>query len=140
MRFHYMRRLEDRITPNLSDPLLWGSYSSPITTKNIKHVNNKYAKFSYFGYTFSILFLFLFCSVITISQFCFLNNVSKKELSDNLFFALCITPMILYVVIIIATIFIYLYSSIQAKKIDQYAMQKALKNKKDRLGLKQKDE
>ena len=46
LRFHYMRKLEDELTKDDKNFVMWMSFSSPVTTRNIKHLKNKYKAFN----------------------------------------------------------------------------------------------
>ena len=125
LRYHYMQYLEDEISNYVKNGknnfLHWVSFSAVINTRNIKHVTNShFTVISYICYSGAAILGVLFCAAII-----FFENYNLK----NKF------PFLWYIPIgvMICVIFIFVYVSINAKKMFKISMEIGLKKRNERL-------
>lgn len=129
LRYHYIQDLEDRLYALISceedkrELVHWMSFSSPILTRNPKHLNSKYSRLNFFCYTLSIVSAIIFCIFIMYYQYkwtdteSFLNRV------------ICIFPAIF----MLMSIFLFFYICIKAKDMYCYALTNSIMKRKKRM-------
>ena len=71
LRFHYIRYIEDSLAKlipysNEENFIHWKSFSSPVMTRDITHLNSKYSVMYFMNYIASILFIIMFSCLIII--------------------------------------------------------------------------
>lgn len=132
LRYHYMRDLEDRLykmIPRQSEEKLfthWMSFSSIITTRNPLHLRTSlYTIFHYSCYTVATLCALVFCVMMILFQYKFIQNYSVLD------------KIVLYSVLcyIIFTLVIFCWMTIKAKKMYTLSAQKATEKRNLRLLL-----
>ena len=119
LRFHYMRDLEDRLSflvnkkCDIDQFQHWMGFSSPLLTKNIKHLNVPYSKRIYYTYALPTIFSIIFCvGVIICILFQIKNNFNFLDKIAFLFF----------IVMFCFCIYMFIYGSSKAK--DMYIKSK----------------
>ena len=137
LRFHYMRKLEDELTKDDKNFVMWMSFSSPVTTRNIKHLKNRYSIINYFNYSVATFCAIFFSLTMIAVQYLNLINMDGKS---NTLFTYIGTFLFCSTVVYMALAFvIYIFSSTKAKKMSEISLKKALINKQNRLSEKDKE-
>lgn len=130
LRFHYMRNLEDRLSLlvhekcDISQFQHWMSFSSPLLTKNIKHLNVPYSKRIYFTYAISTLFSILFCVGVIISIYLQIKN--QLNCLDKI-------SILIFIIMFCYCIFMFVYGSSKAKDMYTKASIYSYKEREKRL-------
>lgn len=131
IRFHYIRHLEDCIAKlhglpkvNDSDAMIhWMSFASPITTHNLRHVRNKYARLHYITFTVSLTCIILFCLLVVTLLY---RSIEIKSLLDiAVFYSL--------VAFLLFTVGAYFYCTSNAAEMYSIAKSVAAEDRKKRL-------
>lgn len=135
LRYHYIRHLEDRLSVLISQKgkeskfMHWMSFSSPVTTRNLRHVKSKYSRASYFFYTMTVVFIICFCIYITVMQYINLGEHNKTDI------LLVVIPGVFIVVPLI----VYMVVTSNPEKMYQFAMKESMKKRKERINRKKVD-
>lgn len=130
LRYHYMRDLEDKLfkMPTVNNHkrgiIHWNSFASAITTRNPKHLYNKYTVMNYLCYSLATVCPIMFCICITVFQY---KLIEKKSYFDKL-------EIVFLFVFMISAIIIYFISSLRAPVIYEEAMKVSLKKRRERVG------
>ena len=116
MRFHYIRYLESELTMNEANGIIhWMSYSSIINTKNVKNIfKTKYSLISYICYSLTLFLALFFCAYMLYAE------AKIFELNNKFYFAF---PFVLLSI----PIFVFIYVSLNSKKIAKLAYSLAYK-------------
>ena len=128
LRYHYMRDLEDKLfkMPTVNNHkrgiIHWNSFASAITTRNPKHLYNKYTVMNYLCYSLATVCPIMFCICITVFQY---KLIEKKSYFDKL-------EIVFLFVFMISAIIIYFISSLRAPVIYEEAMKVSLKKRRER--------
>ena len=129
IRFHYMRNLEDQLYMlihgnNRETGLLhWMSFSSSITTRNIKHLTSIPAWIHYLCYALATVCAILFCVITTFFQYI---NLDTPSLLDNIAFVALSTFSALVSIA-------FFYASVNSKKIYLLAVRISRERRNGRL-------
>ena len=129
LRYHYIQDLEDRLSILVSpgtdkkELVHWMSFSSPVTTRNPKHLNSEYSMIHFSCYALATISSIIFSVFITYYQYKRLDAPSRLNEIALIF------PAIFMVV----SSFIFFYICINAKDMYQYAMANSILKKRDRM-------
>ena len=130
LRYHYIRDLEDKLTQLLpaeseTNVIHWMSFSSPVLTNNIKHLDSKYSKAHYIVYLLSVGLTITVCTGITL----FLSSLLEELLFwDYIIFAI-------FFLIAILTLLCFIIICIDAERMYHFALEKSQKKRAERLNL-----
>lgn len=129
LRYHYIQDLEDRLDTlvpcgmDRAELVHWMSFSSPVVTRNPKHLNSKYSKIHFFCYAMATVSSILFCLFIIF----FLYKQIEKPSN------LAKVAIVLSVVFMAASIIIFFYSCIKAKDMYKFALNTSVERKQKRI-------
>lgn len=130
LRYHYMRNLEDRLynlRSSRSDEksfVHWMSFSSPITTRNLLHINTSvYTIVHYVCYLVATFGAIAFCIIMTILQY---TIIPKHSFLDNVLLYILFGSMFL-----ILGVFVWI--SIKSEKMYTLSAIKAVEKRNLRL-------
>lgn len=128
LRYYYIQSLEERLAITNQESyenqiVHWMSFSSPITTRNYKHLDSKYAKVHYGNYSIATMSAIVFCASLLIIQF-----FRMKEYN---FFV--ILASILAIICIFFAGYAYFYASNNAKDMYNYAAKKSMTRKVNKM-------
>lgn len=132
LRYYYIQDLEDRLhelipasvdDTNRGDFLHWNAYIAPIITQNIKHITSSHTALYFVCYVAATCFAILFSMGMVLSLF--------LEIEHRQWFDYGI--MIVTIIVMILTFFLFLRTSSKAKKVAQFAWEMAHENQKIRL-------
>lgn len=132
LRFQYIRVLEDHLAKKTpySAFLHWTSFNSPITTRNLWHIGSPITFFHFFCYNIATFSAILFCIILTVAQYSLI-----PEKNGLVIFFLCFELILVFTISIL-----FFVTCLNAEKIANYAMKRAVENRKARLnGLKKDD-
>ena len=136
LRFHYIRDLEDRLSTLLGDNntyeslIHWMSFSSPITTRNIKNVKSIYTLIHYLNYALVANLAIIFCGIMTVYNYTSLGE--EKTLLHS-------AAIRIFVTILIFGLSSFIFFSMNAKKMFLWCKSIAAENKRDRINKSQDD-
>lgn len=130
LRYHYLRNIEDKLFLLISDCsdaeqrlIHWMSFSSPIITRNPRHINRQYTWMHYLCYTIATICAIVFCVIITVIQYLSLGQYSVY---DKL-------GMGLLVVFFSFSMMVFFYSTYKAEAIYSFAQRVSSKKREKRL-------
>lgn len=129
LRYYYIQDLEDRLSCLVSpgtdkgELVHWMSFSSPVTTRNPKHLNSKYSIIHFTCYAFATASAIIFSVLITFYQYKRLDTPSR--LNE--------VALVLPAIFMVMSFFVFLYICIKAKDMYHYAMKNSILKKKDRI-------
>lgn len=126
LRYHYIQELEDELSKlNIdscddSEVLHWMSYSSPIITRNPKHLKSLYSVIHFFCYCGATVFAIIFSLFMTLFQYVRINHHIWIDKAG-------IVSVFIFTIILIISLLLSLFN---AQKMHAYAM-KHSKTKKE---------
>lgn len=132
LRFHYMRKLEDRIsrlapTEVQMEPFVnWMSFSAPVLTRNPKHIKSLFTRIHYYSYTGAALcaigFGIAMCSVL-------FSQIEKHTVVDIGF-------AVLFLAVMGISGMVYVIACVKAEDMYKYAMKISLEKRHIRMAMK----
>jgi len=131
LRYHYIQELEDRLhglIPDTSDNrkqgsfLHWNAFLGPIITRNFIHIKSGYTFLVHCCYTITVGGVILFSVAMLTSIYLVIEG---KTLFDAIILAL-------FYVLMVLSIFIFLWTASRAKEMTQFAWDMALRNREKR--------
>ncbi len=129
IRYHYIQNLEDRLFAfNIQikkkySLVHWVSFSSPIMTRNPKHINNIYTFMHYFCYSLGTLCPILFCIFLTGYQY---SQLTEYSFIDK------VGTYILFI-FMFCSIIIFFVSSIKAKRMYNISLEQSIIKRNSRI-------
>ena len=130
LRHHYIRDIEDRLTmlipvgENEKEFIHWTSFSSPITTRNFKHLKSAYSKGHYIFYSIFIAAFTLVCASTVFMQY--REIYEEYKLISNILISISVFIMLISIVSFI----IY---SIKSKKMYEFSLMQSIEDRKKRI-------
>lgn len=129
LRYHYIRELEDKLSVLIhrdgeKESLIhWNSFSAPIQTKNLKHLNNWYARISYSFYALAVFSV----GAISIGMITYIyGQIESYKQFDHILFGF-------FIVIIVVSIIAFLIICVKAKEMYRFSYKTACQRQKERL-------
>ena len=128
LRYYYIQSLEERLAITNQESyenqiVHWMSFSSPITTRNYKHLNSKYAKVHYGNYSIATMSAIVFCASLLIIQFFRMKEYNFFVLFASLVASICIS----------FAGYAYFYVSNNARDMYNYAANKSMARKVNKI-------
>ena len=132
LRHYHIQNIEDRLydlIPDTNDNkhrgafLHWNAFSTPILTKNVKHITSSHTALSFFSYSGAVCAIILFSMGLVVSLFLEINPIG--------WFDKLILCFILILMVFVAALFWRL--TINAKNVAQYSWDTAHENQQIRL-------
>lgn len=132
LRFHYMRDLEDRLSvlvpvvPGQEPFVQWMNFSSPVLTRNIKHLFSPYTKVHYISYLLATGCCILFGGFMMIVLFCLIETPTAVDYS----------LLAVFITVVLCSFVIFIFTCVKSTDIYQFSKKHSLLKRRERLAAK----
>lgn len=129
IRYHYLQDLEDQLNRLMNnDPdvvVAWKSFSSPITTRNPKHIKSKFAKINFGALSVSTISALVICLGLIVMLF---SQIENHTLGDWLF-------AVFFVIATIVCGYEFYESCTKGREIFRFCKKESLEKRSQRLSF-----